>query len=295
MRRPAASRAGAGLGLAPALLLVAALGDLALATAAQVAVGQVSLLEPAIVIGHLTEAGSFVLAAAVLVGMVRWPAARSWLIAGALALAVRGVLDASLQAWLWWSFSLGPWDVAQLDQTFPYVRGIAALLAGAAAPALLAAGLMAASAASPGNPGRRLATAGLALVGLVGLAIGLRLAPAMFTQNPSSLFDAASQVLDGIALAATAALGAAAIHRLPRHYRMPELLIGLGAALSAAGGIGQAAVLLGWVLVGPIEATTRLMTVAGAVVLVGLALVSLGFAVARIVPPRGARPPERAW
>lgn len=288
-------RAFAGGRLVPVLLLLAALLHLALATAVQLAIGQVSLPEPASVIAHLTDAGSFVLAAAVLAGMDRWPGARPWLIAGAAALATRGVLDMALQAWSWWSFSLGPWEIAELDQTFPYVRGLAALLAGAAAPVLLAIGLIASPAASSSNPGRRWAMAALGLVGLVGLAIGLRLAPAMVNQNPRSLFDAAYQVLDGLALAGMAALGAAAIHRLPPHYRMPELLLGVGAALSAAGGIGQAAVLLGWVLIGPINATTRLTTVAAAVGLLGLLVLILGFVVARIVPPRGARPPERAW
>lgn len=283
------------LGLAPGLLLVAAVLHLALATAAQAAIGQVSLVEPATVIGHLTDAGSFVLAAAVLAGTNRWPGGRRWLILGAVALATRGVLDTALQAWMWWAFSLGPWRLAALDQTFPYVRGIAALVAGVAAPALLAKGLMATPATSSSNPARRRAAAALVLLGLVGLAVDLRLAPAMATRSPISTFDATSQVLGGLALAGMAALGAVALHRLPAHYRMPELLIGIGAGLSVAGGTGQAAVHLGLVLIGPIGAYPGLMTLTGAVMLVGLLGMIGGFAVARIVPPRGARPPRRAW
>ncbi len=291
--RRAPPRQFGGLGLVPGLLLGAAVAHLLLITAVQVAIGQSSLSAPAIVVGHLTEAMSFVLAGAVMLGIGRWPRARPWLVAGAIVLVVQGLLDIALQAWFWWTFSLDPFDLPGLNQTFVWVRGVASLLTTIAAPALLAAGMLASPATSPGNPARRRAVALLALLGLAAVTIGTGLAVVVAARSPIPAFELVDFALSGIGLAGLAALGGAAVHRLPAHYRMPELLIAIGAGLAVANGVWQSIMTLSWVLQGFGSSFGWLQTVPNVLGLIGLIAVALGFAVGRIVPPRGARPPER--
>ncbi len=291
----AAPRQFGGLGLVPALLLVAGAAHLLLATAVQGVIGQSSFFAPAIVIGHLTEAMSFVLAAAVVLGMERWPDGRSWLVAGAIALVVQGILDIVLQAWFWWIFSLEPFELPGLNQTFAWVRGVAALLTAIAAPALLATGILASPPTSRGNRQRARAVALLVLLGLAALAAGIVLAVVVAGRSPVPAFDVAYFALSGMGLAGLAALGASALHRLPAHYRMPELLIGIGAGMAVANGAWQTIVNLYWVLQGFADSFGWLQALPNALGLIGLVTVALGFAAGRIVPPRHARAPDRGW
>jgi hypothetical protein len=290
-----APRRFGGLGTVPALLLVAAAVHLATTIAAQASIGEPWLLEPAIVIGRLTEVMSFVTAAAVVFGSERWPGGHGWLLSGALVLALQGVLDIALQAWTWWALSPGAFALAELDQTFAYVRGVAALLTTVAAPALLAAGILASPATASGNRTRRRAVAVLALLGLAALVAGVALAVAVSSRSPVPAFDVGYFALSGIGLAGLAGLGASAVHRLPAHYRMPELLIGVGAGLAVANGVWQSTVYLYWVLQGFAGSFGWLQTLPNALGLIGLVAVALGFAAGRIVPPRHARAPERRW
>ncbi|HUH16526.1 MAG TPA: hypothetical protein VMM85_01125, partial [Methylomirabilota bacterium] len=96
---PAAS---AGIPLAAWLLL----GVAAITLGVHVAVdwyqifGPYLIVRPERVFQAISSVAPFLLAAAVLVGAVRWPAGRPWLALGAAALALFGVLELALLAWI---------------------------------------------------------------------------------------------------------------------------------------------------------------------------------------------------
>jgi len=301
MGRPAKTRAVGGIGWVPGLLLAAAAIDLVIQSLAQASYGPASGFEPGRIVGQLMSASVFVLAAAVVFGMDRWPLARPWLIVGVFALVIRGVLDVALEGWMWWLFA-GPSDrLAELTgpgtviQGAMYVRGLVALLAGAAAPALLAAGLFMAQPLSAANRARRRAIICMVALGVVALAAHLLVAVTAMGRSPEPWLEAPYELLLGLSYAATALLGAAALHRLPRHYRMPELLIAIGAAMFVANAAWQTVVWLGVILDAPFGLIDWPQWLPNYLGFVGMAAIIGGFAVARIVPPRGARPPERAW
>ena len=83
------------------LLLGAALVDVVMQVFARGLIGGFRDPSPAIVIGVLSYATFFVLAAAVIIGAQGWPAGRPWLLAGAGVFAASGLLNLGFWVWYW--------------------------------------------------------------------------------------------------------------------------------------------------------------------------------------------------
>ena len=233
----------------------------------------------AVLVSVLTAVTPFLLAAAVLVGTRRWPAARLWLIIAAAALVLRGLLDAGFDAWLyWWQTTLvvpdGGWDWLLTTRAFV----VAAL--SVMAPALLAVGLWGSSrSSSPASREPRLSMGALAVLGLLATAGSLALAVKL--SGSAVAMPAAYWALDAItALVAPAfsVLAISAVRALRAPDFLPELLIAAGAAVVVA-----ATGWLDWLFSLrqiqdiPFDLFGWLVTLPSGLVLVGLLAVTAGF------------------
>ena len=254
--------------------------------------GQPWHFEAALGIASLRSSMSFVLAAAVVVGLANWPSGRTWLLAGAAALAVRGVVDLIGDAWLWWTLQAPAERALQPDAWFPYARGIASTLAATLAPILLSVGLWrGATSRSPLGAVRRRMLAGIGLVGALALAAHGLITVVLVTGTGMPLL---SGVLYGLATAEVAgmiALAAVGLRSVGARAPLPGTLIAGGATLVVASAAMSAWVLgafpvsemppglIGWAYVVP-----------SAGGLVGMVAVVGGFASGRLVPETARGP-----
>jgi hypothetical protein len=243
-------------------------------------------LSAAALIGQLASAMPLVLAASLVAGRDRWPAARGWLLAAAVAYAAGGILDAA--GWVWWALVWPP-DPAQTGSVAVLARGTLLVASALAAPALAATGLWRVATGGPGHHPAWLRV-GIALVAavLVIQAVGIGL----WVDDLQSLdagsdqsFAAALSALGEVVPVLLAALGVAALRALPRRYLLPEALVAIGATLAAVAMVAATAALVA--AREGVSATwlTPIVTAGYGGAVVGLAIVALGFFTARISAP----------
>jgi hypothetical protein len=277
-------------GLAALLLLLGAALHLAvLVVSRSVMVGSFDPA-PLSLIWDLTRAMPLVLAASLVAGRDRWPAGRRWLNAAIAAFALSALLSAA--GWLAISVNWPP-DEADPSSLLNAWRITLMVAASVAAPLLAALGLWRGRALSR-SPTSRAAwlVAALAVAGLV-LAVQV-LAVLPYYDDILPFFDGENQepllaTMSAIGMlepVAFAVLGIVAVRAAPRRYIVPEVLIAAGALIAAAASalITASSVTLMRAMDPPSWATQ--LTVANALsILVGLALLALGFFMARISAP----------
>jgi hypothetical protein len=243
------------------------------------------------VVGEAVEATApFLLGAAILIGVGRWPRGRRWLVAGVVALAVLGVvrLGSEVAVALWMEArATRPLEAAMIG------LALGASAAAAAAAILVALGLHASRVDGPGRPWLIATLALIGAVALLGafvlLALWLPLAPDRLVVHVALAMT--HVLLQAVTIGATVAIAMAAVRAAPRHRAVPEWLIAVGAAL--------AVLVIGWrawfqVLAGvanpedlmPYQALWQNLPLAVSVI--ALLFLAIGFASGRVVPARDA-------
>jgi hypothetical protein len=260
------------------LLLAGAAVHLVILVATRTAMGVYLELSVPSVIGYLAGAMPLVLAASLVAGWDRWPAARWWLVAAAIAYGLVALLDVvgTLSMAIGW-----PPEQAEANPPSTLVRVALLVAASLAAPLLAGAGLWRSAIAAPRLP-------------LLGTAVAIGLL-VLVTQIVSVLpaLDAvlAEPFLVPVSVAfafvpvAVAALGVAALRAIPGRYVVPEVLVAIGAMASAAGSAGVYAALSVVRDASGVAWVEPVVNVSQAIGLVGLACVALGFFAARISAP----------
>ena len=273
------------------LLLGAALVDVVVQVFARGLIGGFRDPSPAIVIGVLSYATFFVLAAAVIIGAQGWPAGRPWLLAGAGVFAASGLLN--LGFWVWYWAQTGGTNVfADLTDSTAWwlsLRAFAETAAGATAALLVAVGIWVARPLTVDlRPPRGALLLGIGLLGLASvigyLVLGIRVT------SPGSEFGALYYPLLGLDVATMTGIALAAVASLPRIGRLPEVAMGIGALL-----IVVAKEAMAWLLFGPASEPqlwmAGVLTLLAAVELVGLLSLTGGLAMGRLVAPAGLDAP----
>ncbi len=226
----------------------------------------------------LISATPFLLGAGVVAGARRWPAARTWFLAAAVAFVLRGLLDGGLAVWLTASLPNNPPADVSTWNAWMMARGLVVAALAVAAPALAAIGIWVASpSAPPLSGGRRWAAVWLAALGLLATAVGWFLAVAPGTSGADAMLVAASAlyVVAPQAALAFAALAIAALRAMPNRDRLPELLMACGVAVVL--------VATAWLDVGLQQLPTAVtsggwwVTLPNALLLIGLLAVAAGF------------------
>jgi hypothetical protein len=175
----------------------------------------------------------FLVAAAVIAGQDRWPAGRTWLIAGAWLLAIDGALAVILER----QVALLENDVDAFQDAEPWfvVRGIASAFAQIGGFASLAAGLWLTRPTEWGGIQRGVAV-GLAVVLAVAAAgpfAAVNLIPSIPDSSDLNLVIVLlGQVTFTLGLLALGALAIAGVRAAQPLRQFPELLIASGAAVS---------------------------------------------------------------
>lgn len=247
--------------------------------------GPYLIVRPEVISQALTATGPFLLGAAILVGMARWPAGQRWLIAGVVLLALLGLMRLGSEvAWALWvdDASREPMQAAMI------VLGFGAALATALAAISIALGLHASRVA---GVSRRWLIATVVVLGGAGLLGAFALVVAWIAWAPDlrSVVTLALPhgMLQAVAIAATVLIAVAAVRAAPRRGMLPEMLIAAGATSSALS--------LGWsawfqvlaALVEPDE-LARYQTLAEPIALalriIGLIGIIAGFAIGRVFP-----------
>jgi hypothetical protein len=185
------------------------------------------------VVDALPSAVPFLVAAAVIAGQDRWPAGRTWLIAGAWLIALDGALAVSLEI----QVALLENDVNAFQGAEPWfvVRGISSALAQVGGFAVLAAGLWLTRPTEWGLIQRRVAIglAAVLAVAAVGPFAALNLIPSIpNSSDPNLVIVVLGQVTFTLGLLALGALAVAGVRAAPPLRPLPELLIATGAAAS---------------------------------------------------------------
>ncbi len=209
------------------LLLIAAAIQMAVLWLARSAITQP--LPISAVVSVVSGSTCFVMAAAVLAGLSRWPEGRRWLILGGAAFALVGVLDLARDLW----FATQPYGNVPIDdtsQTLIRLRGVITAALTIAAPLLLGAGIW----TSRRHDLSRQHTAAIVILGVVGLVATLGgLVSAWIAsgilQATSTLFDGPLLVITALSAAGFLALGVAAASGVHGKESLPELLISAGA------------------------------------------------------------------
>lgn len=246
----------------------------------------------------VTGAGPFLLGAAVVVGAVRWPAGRTWFVAGALLSGLHGLLQLAFTAWWQWLISA---DVIPTEGAWPVVS-VSLALVSAVAAALVAVCL--ALGLARARPMRPLSAPLLVVPLVIGLAAALGLLALLLRELASatqigegqSAYVALSVVHWAIrmgGIVGLVALAVAGLRAMPSPIGAPELLVALGALFvagsRAATSFGQALLsvetqseLVGWVF-----------TVPFAIEAAGIILLATAFGLAALLArpgDAGARP-----
>jgi hypothetical protein len=243
------------------------------------------------VIGEAVEAiAPFVLGAAILTGVGRWPAGRRWFLAGVAALAVLGVvrLGSEIAVALWMEApTTGALEPAMI------VLALAASLAAAVAAISVALGLHASRVPGLERPwltGLLVLFGAVALLGaLVLLALWMPLALDRLVGHAGLAMT--HVVLEAITIGATVAIAVTAVRAAPHRAAIPEWLIAVGATL--------AVLLIGWrswfqVLAGAANPEDLMryqawwLNLPVAVSIIALLCLAIGFALGRVLPARRA-------
>jgi hypothetical protein len=214
------------------LLLIAAAVQVTVLWLSRSAVTQP--LPLASIVGIVSNATSFLLAAAVAVGLRRWPSGRRWLVIGAAAFALIGVLDFGRDIW----FAAQPYGNLPVDvtsQMLMRLRGTIVAVLAIVAPILLGIGLWT---SRPDPAGRKRVAAVLVVVivgaaatvgGVLQVSVTFGVAP-----DPSTPFDAPLLLLTGLDTVGFALLAVAATRGALGSESLPEVLIAAGATLWVA-------------------------------------------------------------
>lgn len=253
--------------------------------------GPYLLVEPPMIIGWIRAVTPFLLAAAVILGAVRWPAGRRRLLLGAGALGVVGLLALGLDVWMaLWEPS--PAVLSDGVQAMLIIRAIATALVFVAAYALLALGLGAAGPAAVPSTWRRALIAASALVGVVGLVAGLwgvsRWLEVAVPPATMGLYIGFG-ILTALGAPAMAALAVAALRTMPHGGALPEALVAVGAIGAMVG--------ITWEFVIPSampmldyspEMDIWLFTIPAAIIVLGMVAMIGGFGAAALAARRSA-------
>lgn len=193
-------------------------------------------MQPAGLVRALASATSFLLAAAILIGAIRWPAGRTWLMWSAGAFAVHGLLELGLAVWFAWWDATGPQPFSDSEQTALIVRAAVSIVAITAAWVCVAMGIwLARPFRSTIGRGRLAAMIAVGILGLIATGAGFVIAAsAGGSVAPLALVSAGLYAIDALSLAGTAALAIAAMWHLSSRNRIPEQLIAAGGALVVA-------------------------------------------------------------
>lgn len=236
--QPAMSRhvitAPAGVPVAVWLLLSGALVTVIVGAVAQGLTAAYPDVSAGRLIGLASTAMTFVLAAVVVLGARRWAQGRRLLLAGALLIAVRGVMDLGLEAYFAWWWSTDPRLQTDAERTLLTVRAFVGGISLVTAFALLGLGLWAAR-SRPLAPTRgRLAwTAVIGTIGVVAAA-GALVVAAAYASAPLDAANGVLQAMLAIQAMALAAVGIAALWCRPDVDPLPEVAIAVGVALVVA-------------------------------------------------------------
>jgi len=238
-------------------------------------------VQPAGVIGVLEAAAGFLLPAAIIIGVDRWPAGRRWLLGAAALFTIAGVLNLGMQAWFAWSQTQDLPMISDTVQSVMVARAFVSVSATTVGMFLVAGGLWLAR--PPRSVRGRRGTAAAIAIGVLGLvALGGGLALASIIRNDfrtSALYGLTALGSGGTALVAIAALRC-----IPRRGTLPELLVAIGAALAVVAVAWTHWLLvlqplqdipreLGWVIIFPV-----------AIGVLGMLVAVVGFAFTRLFP-----------
>jgi hypothetical protein len=250
--------------------------------------GPYLIVRPQVVAQALESTAPFLLGAAILIGIGRWPGGRRWLLAGVAALAVLGVarLVSEVAVALWMEApTTGPMEAALI------VLALAASAAAAAAAILVALGLHASRASGPAPRWPIVAVVLLGAVALLGalalLALWMPLAPDRLVAHVALAMT--HVVLQAITIGATVAVAIVALRAAPNRGAIPEWLIAIGATL--------AVLVIGWrawfqvlAAVADPEALMRFQAwwqnVPLLLSIIGVVCLVVGFALGRVLPSR---------
>lgn len=263
------------------LLLIAAVIQVVVLWFSRSAITQPLPLES--IVGIVSSATPFLLAAAVLIGLRRWPRGRRWLLGGAAAFALAGLFDLGRDLW----FAAQPYGnvpVGDPSQALMRLRATVEAALAIIAPLLLGIGLLK-SRAERTSPVRLVAmivvgVAGVAAMvgGVLEVSISLGLTP-----EPSTPFDVPLLVLTAVSAAGFAVLAVAATSPVAGRQSMPEVLIAAGATLwiAARGWVQWSS--FAFLSAGPQQAMPEgwyaMISLTNLAVLVGMLAMIAGFAV----------------
>jgi hypothetical protein len=249
--------------------------------------------EPERVLFAVRAASAFGAAAAVVIGAGNWPRGRRFLMLGATALALNGVLELLGQGTLHWvlqdSASDAPARMAATEGT-NYVRAFLSALAAAMAPPLLAAGLWwGAQNRAAAGPWRRWLIGLVGVIGLIAVGVGLWLALEVARRTPEVWFAASWEVLLAVGAGGTGLLAIAALRGMGARAPLPEALIAIGSMLVIIG-LGWSSVAFLSSLFDPPGAASilRPYPIPSILTTGGGIIQAVGFASGRLVPPAGA-------
>jgi hypothetical protein len=239
-----------------------------------------------LIVRALPAALPIVVAAAVLAGAVRWPRSGRWLLAGAGVLALRGVLTVTTDAWIFaWSnwIASAPSD---LQQGLAIAQAQLAELSLIAGFALLAIGLWRArDAGIPVADWRRVGIVSTVIVGAVALGgVAAYVAAAMRLLPVTPLLEIEYWLFLILEVVSATALAAVAVRAIPDRHRLPEIAIAIGAVIWT---VSRGAVNL-LISMPPGDAPADVVLVFARGVDIGLVVVAVGFASARLFPARPA-------
>ena len=239
-----------------------------------------------LVIRAVPSALPIVVGAAALAGAFRWPRSGRWLLAGAGALALNGVLTVIGDTWI---FAWSNWIATtpnEVQQGLAIAQAQIAELSLIGGFALLAIGLW--RGGDPGNPiaGWRL-LAILATVVLGALALGgvaAYVAAAMQGLPVLPPIEIVYWVFLILEVVSATAFAAVAVRAIPDRHRLPEIAIATGAMIwtVSRGGVN-------WLIsIPPGEVLDDAVLVFSRGAVAGLAVLAAGFLAARLFPARPA-------
>jgi hypothetical protein len=269
------------------MLLAAAAAHVVIGFATDLKVNGDLDLSPARFVFQLRDAMPFVLAASLVSGAARWPAARRWLAAACVVFVAAGTLNAAGQVLLalTWPPHL---DTGALAADIPPL-GVLGAIAAPFGPLLAAIGLARGSSAMNRTGVRFLTVVGAAAVAAFVLVIrsliafnALGFLPDTVTNEPFPGAATITGVVDTVGGAMVAALAVAAAWAIPRRYVIPEVLIAVGGLVAA---IASTTAVAGLLVASRAPAGYGWIGTTGYLELLGLVTVAIGFFTARISVP----------
>lgn len=222
--------------------------------------------------------------AAVVAGAFRWPASRSWLLAGAALFVARGILDVAGDTWIYTWTNFRGMPPAPVEEALMIARFVVAELSFIGGMTALAVGLWRVAPSRGATEGwRRAALALVAVVGAVGLiGDGAYVSASIRMLGSPPPLEMAYWLILVLNTGSATALAVAAVMAIPERHRLPEVTIAAGTMLCVAATAG-----LNWSIGNPSDpGVVSLVLVFARGAVVGLVVLAAGFAAARLFPAR---------